>query len=386
MIILTEGCLMKIIKRGIVYRAKEGPCRYQAWPTVCKDEKGVLYAAWSGHRASHVCPFGMDLMSVSLDGGESWDCPRIINDTWMDDRDAGLTYLGNGEMLLTYFHHPKTVYSNEWRSWILDDTKEDNAVFRKMLEGYLAAYDEMDDETETPGSFLKKSYDYGRSWGEAIKVPIFAPHGAVLTGSGRLLYLGKENSGALSRYRKLERSDDPTPEEDRNRIFLYESFDKGLSWEKVSRLPLPEGFEDKFYEPHVAELQSGELVAAIRSHDEVAYHNFSMHFLNSNDGGKSWSQPRTYEISGSPPHLLVRKDGSVIVSYGRREAPSSIRAVVSYDGCRSFGEEMVLSDAPDGDMGYPATVELEDGSLVTVYYQRYEKDIRTSIMYTKWRM
>lgn len=376
---------MKIIKRGIVYRAKEGPCRYQAWPSVCKDENGVLYAAWSGHRASHVCPFGMNLMSVSLDGGESWDCPRIINDTWMDDRDAGLTYLGNGEMLLTSFHHPKTVYSHEWRDWVLDDTKEDNAIFRKMLEGYLAAYDEMSEDNDTPGSFLKKSYDYGKSWGEAIKVPVTAPHGAVLTASGRLLYLGKENPGALSRYRKLEISDDPTPLEDRDKIFLYESFDRGLSWEKVSRLPMAEGqTANNIYEPHIVELPSGELVAAIRAHGALVYHGFSMYFLNSTDGGRTWSQPRSYELSGSPPHLMLRSDGSVIVSYGRREAPSSIRAVVSYDGCYSFGEEMVLSEAPDGDMGYPATVELEDGSLVTVYYQRYENDIRTSIMYTKW--
>lgn len=378
---------MEILKRGIIYRATEGPCCYQAWPSVCRDENGVLYAAWSGHRASHVCPFGMNLMSVSLDGAESWDCPRIVNDTWMDDRDAGLSYLGNGEMILTYFHHPKTVYSNEWRGWILDDTKEDNAIFRDMLEGYLSAYDKMSGEEDTPGSFLKKSFDYGRSWSEAIKMPVSAPHGVVKTASGRVLYLGRECPGALSRYRKLEVSDDTTPIEDRERIFLYESFDGGLSWERLSKLPIPEGqVVANMYEPHIAELPSGELVAAIRAHGELVYHGFSMYFLNSADGGISWSQPRSYELSGSPPHLLVRGDGSVIVSYGRRESPSSIRAVVSFDGCRSFSEEMILSDAPDGDMGYPATVELDDGSLVTVYYQRYESDVRTSIMFTKWRI
>ena len=378
---------MQIIKKGIIYRASAGPFRYQAWPTVCKDENGVLYAAWSGHRASHVCPFGMNLMSVSIDGGESWDCPRIINDTWMDDRDAGLTYLGDGEMILSYFHHPKTVYANEWRNWILDDTKSDNAIFRKMLEGYLYAYDQMNGEEDTPGSFIKISYDYGRSWSEARKVPISAPHGAVMTASGRLLYLGRECPGALSRYRKLEVSDDTAPEEDRERIFLYESFDRGLSWEKVSKLPMPEGETvANMYEPHIAELPSGELVAAIRAHGELVYHGFSMYFLNSADGGKSWSRSRSYELSGSPPHLLVRADGSVIVTYGRRESPSSIRAVVSHDGCRTFSEEMILSDSRNGDMGYPATVELDDGSLVTVYYQPYENDERTSIMFTKWTL
>ena len=377
---------MKILKQGIVYRATEGPCRYQAWPTVCKDENGVLYAAWSGHRSSHICPFGKDLMSVSLDGGETWDCPRIINDTWMDDRDAGLTYLGNGEMLLSYFHHPKAVYNKEWRSWVLDGIDGADPLFRKMLSAYLDAYYDMSPDMDTPGSFLKKSYDYGRSWGEAMKVPVSAPHGPVKTASGRLLYIGRECSGALARYRTLEVSDETTPAEERERIMLYESFDGGLNWEKLSVLPMPEGFGvGDLHEPHIEELPSGELVASIRAHG-AAYHGFSMIFLNSTDGGKTWSQPRSYEISGSPPHLLVRKDGSVVVTYGRREFPFSIRAVVSYDGCRTFSEEMTLSDTWIGDLGYPATVELDDGSLVSVYYQRYENDQRTSIMYTKWEL
>ena len=54
---------MKTIKKGIVYRATEGPFRYQAWPSVCQDENGVLYAACSGHRSSHVCPFGKTMIS-----------------------------------------------------------------------------------------------------------------------------------------------------------------------------------------------------------------------------------------------------------------------------------------------------------------------------------
>jgi ABC-type uncharacterized transport system auxiliary subunit len=38
----------------------------------------------------------------------------------------------------------------------------------------------------------------------------------------------------------------------------------------------------------------------------------------------------------------------------------------------------------DGAEKYTAR-ELADGSLVTVYYQPFEKDNRTSIFFTKWR-
>ena len=35
---------------------------------------------------------------------------------------------------------------------------------------------------------------------------------------------------------------------------------------------------------------------------------------------------------------------------------------------------LLFDDAPDTDLGYPSTVELSDGSLLTVYYQKYAGD------------
>ena len=138
-------------------------------------------------------------------------------------------------------------------------------------------------------------------------------------------------------------------------------------------------------EPHIVELPSGELIAAIRAENSEALERFSLYLTSSTDGGKTWSKAWEFGRIGSPPHLLLRKDGSVVVTYGRRRAPFGNRASISYDGCRTFGEEYILSETHCGDLGYPATTELADGSLVTVYYQPYEKDNRTSIFFTKWR-
>ena len=253
---------MKIIKKGIVYRVTQGPFRYQAWPSLCMDEKGTLYAVCSGHRAGHVCPFGKDLMFKSDDGGENWTAPQIINDTWLDDRDAGITYLGGGKMLLAYFCHPKDVYMGMWRNWIVGGCDPN---YKELCEGMLKCYENFTPEQNKAGSFIKRSLDYGNSWSEAIQVQISAPHGAVLTASGRLLYLGKETQGTLNRYIvDADDSLDPTPVEDRKHIFLYESFDEGVTWEKVSKLPVPEGLAPgNLHEPHIVELPSGELVASI---------------------------------------------------------------------------------------------------------------------------
>lgn len=372
------------MKKGIIYRVTERPFRYQAWPSVCQDENGVLYAFCSGQRSSHVCPFGKNLMFVSTDGGDSWSAPQIVNDTWLDDRDAGVTYLGNGKMLLSYFHHPVEVYAGMWRSWAVNDADE---CYKPMVDGALDAYKYFSPEQNTYGSFLKKTEDYGKTWSDAVKVPITAPHGPVLTASGRLLYLGKEFSGRVQSYTDEADADAPFPPEEREHIFLYESFDEGATWNRLSKIDLPEGCVTKnVHEPHIIELPNGELIAAIRVQGENLTLPFTMYFASSADGGKSFTKPWASGISGSPPHLLLLNDGRVLCSYGRREAPFGIRAVVSSDGCRSFGEEIILSETYCDDLGYPATVQLEDGTLVTVYYQRYENDKRTSIMYTKWKL
>jgi hypothetical protein len=38
------------------------------------------------------------------------------------------------------------------------------------------------------------------------------------------------------------------------------------------------------------------------------------------------------------------------------------------------------------DHGYPSTVEMPDGSLMTSYYQMYENDVVTSILGTRWEL
>jgi len=63
--------------------------------------------------------------------------------------------------------------------------------------------------------------------------------------------------------------------------------------------------------------------------------------------------------------------------------------MVSYDLGKTWEEEYVLHNAKnerDWDLGYPSTVELRDGSLMTVYYQKYEDDKKCSILCTKWRL
>jgi hypothetical protein len=246
------------MKQGIIYRKTDGPFRYQAWPSVCCDENGVLYAVCSGHRVAHVCPFGKNLMFISCDGGDTWSPPIIVNDTRLDDRDAGITYLGNGKMLLSFFCHDKDgyIYRHDRPEIDYYFNRHCDEGYRPMAKAALEAYRSFTPEMNTYGSFLRLSEDYGFTWSEPIQVPVTAPHGPVKTPDGRLLYLGKRFTSIYIQ----EKCDNP--------IQLWESFDDGRTWEQLATLPTPVGVESgNLHEPHLAMLPDGRLVGAIRAHN-----------------------------------------------------------------------------------------------------------------------
>lgn len=140
--------------------------------------------------------------------------------------------------------------------------------------------------------------------------------------------------------------------------------------------------------PSVCQDENGTLYAAYSGFRGSHICPFGKTCLTrSHDGGKTWSMPEQMDVQGSPPHLMVHSSGAVIMTFGRRIAPFGERAVVSYDNGRTWEREYVLrDDGVDGDLGYPATVELSDGSLITVYYQRVPGDRQDSILYTRWEL
>jgi len=369
---------MEIIKEGIVFQKEDGPFRYNAWSTVCRDEKGRLYVAWSGERVQHVCPFGKNLMSVSDDGGETWSRPMIINDTWMDDRDAGICSMGGDKLIMSYFNNKKGIYLDQLER-VAKGTEE---YSKAMTMAYVDEYNRMpDEEFYHPGSYVRVSNDGGKTWEKAVKVPITSPHGPIFTKEGKLLWLGRNHF-------------DSNVNED-DKIHLYESLDMGKTWNYVSSIEKPSDYKYKDYsaemslfcEPDILELEDGTILAAIRVQSrDKGDNSYSMVKVFSYDGGKTWTKVENWEINGAPPHLLQLKDGRVLCTFGRRDAPHSIRGVISEDGGNTWGEEFVLSECPNRDLGYPSSVELDDGTIVTVYYKIVPPATKTSICYTRWKV
>ena len=86
--------------------------------------------------------------------------------------------------------------------------------------------------------------------------------------------------------------------------------------------------------------------------------------------------------------MLRLKDGRLLCSYGLREPPIGIRVCISPDDGRTWPAEniMVVRTGADfkRDSGYPATLQADDGTLLTVYY--LTRGDRTTLELSRWRL
>ena len=336
----------------------------------------------SGLRTQHICPWGKGVLTLSTDNGLTWSPPEVIHDTPLDDRDGGIVSLGGQKLLTAWF----TSDTRTYEGWCVEH------LGREELDRWRATTGTWTDATmkQWLGSWVALSTDGGRQWGQPIRVPVNTPHGPILLRSGRVLYLGK---------RFLRGMDDMTD----GPILAAVSDDDGLTWAPLGEVPiLPGTFSGAYHEPHVVELPSGKLIGMIRVQDwapdgwngkgtppfeHAGLVNFSMMQTESLDGGRTWSVPRPLGFHGSPPHLMRHSSDTLVLTYGYRLAPFGQRVAISRDEGATWEHEWVLrDDGPDLDLGYPSTVELAGGELLSVYYQKLPGDKSCSILWSRWRL
>ncbi len=369
---------------------------YYGWPSACALPDGRVLVVASGMRQSHVCPFGRTVLCIGSArapagrGGHriwSWTPPRVIGDTPLDDRDAGVVRLGDGTLVVSWFtmHHGERL-----REAVGSSGNPTNALpARAALDTY--APDVID---RWYGSWLRTSDDVGDTWGTARRAPVTAPHGPIVQpGAERgLLYFGKEF-----------RRDIDGDEEGSGPIAAFRTSDAGESWTRLGEVPFAADSEPaENQEPHLCVLGGGAMLGLIRlsatSEERLGvggFVDYCMAETYSLDGGHTWSQPDPFAEHGSTPHLLLHSSGTVIATYGYREDPYGLRvrlaADTSADGSgvplRWSRPYVLRDDGVDADAGYPATVELADGSLLTVSYGRHAPgDRNCGLLWVGWQL
>jgi hypothetical protein len=156
------------------------------------------------------------------------------------------------------------------------------------------------------------------------------------------------------------------------RSLVVRSHDEGRTWGQPSVIAHDLERRIEFSEPAMVLLPSGRLLAMMRSE---GYLNQAF----STDGGWIWQGLKRTPMWGFPPHLLVLADGRVLCTYGYRREPFGVRAVLSSDEGESWdwdNEIIIRGDGLHRDLGYPASIQRRDGSILSVYYFSGEDGIR----------
>ena len=353
---------------GVVCSLPDDPFGYFGWPSITKQDDGTLCVVASGLRQGHVCPWGRTTICKSRDNGKTWSYPKVINNTPLDDRDAGIVNLGGKRLAVTWFT------SNTWQIW--RNQKNPDGTWKNWVKPMADVF-----ETWTPellkrelDSWIRVSED-GEYWGEPRRAPVNTPHGFIVLKDGSWLYFGKRWLMTGEGVMWTMRGD--------TEICAARSTDEGRNWEMLGNVPRPEGVLcEQCHEPHAIELPDGSLLGVVRVEQP-----FRTMVTRSNDGGKTWSVMEDVGAHGAPPHLLRHSSGAIICVYGYRQAPFGQRCMISNDNGKTWKTDIIIrDDGPNGDLGYPASVELSDGSILTIYYQYLANQSKASILWTRWNL
>ena len=333
--------------------------RYHGWPTLARRRNGQLLLVCSGGRESHVCPFGRVELMRSDDGGAHWSWPQTLIDSAIDDRDAGVLETPRGSLLVTTFtslafeqptYFPKSDAQKVAR-WIAARDRVPETTRKKML-----------------GEWIIRSTDGGQNWSSPSRCGVNSPHGPIALANGDLLYAGKELYNQ------------------HNRIGAAVSVDDGVSWKWAGTIPSRPGDDHRqYHELHAVEAAPGRLIAHIRNHNPR--HAGETLQSESTDGGRTWTTPHEIGIWGLPSHLLKLADGRLLMSYGHRRRPFGNQVRISDDAGATWSEPMGLSgDGAGGDLGYPSTVQLDNGHLVTAWYEKLKGASLAVLRQARWQL
>lgn len=377
---------MKITKIGqpqIIMSNPTNRHNYFGWPTVTRLQNGKIAVVASGNRMSHICPFGKTVISYSENEGESYTSPGAVIDTTLDDRDGGICTFGEKGVIVTSFNNTRAFQKHCLSLFECIPDKADNAY----AVAYLETVSDEDEERDL-GATFKISHDGGVTFGQLYKSPITSPHGPCKLSDGSVLWVG-------CLFDEKEYSDKSV-----NTIKAYKINTENGQMEYVGEIENCVFGEKQplSCEPHAIQLPDGRIIAHIRvqaGNTNDSYGCFTIFQSESDDLGKTWTKPHQIlsDFGGSPSHLFLASDGTLISTYGyRASAPYGIKAMMSFDGAKSWDTDHFLYENHIGpDLGYPSTIELSDGNLLTVFYAITEKTApgipgNAVILQQKWKI
>jgi hypothetical protein len=304
---------------------------------------------------------------VSSDLGKTWGWPQVLLDSAIDDRDAGVLETAKGSILVTSF--TSLAYAPTLEKAQAKKPGDPGAWAEERLTAWQLAHNRLNSSQRRAelGQWMIRSTDGGVTWSARYPSIVNSPHGPIQLAGGRLLYPG------------VELWAEP------RRVGVCESADDGQTWRWLAEIPVRPGDDSmQYHELHGVETGDGRILVQIRNHNKANAGETLQ--TESADGGKTWSVPKPIGVWGLPSFLTRLRTGPLLMTYGYRRAPFGNQVRVSHDWGRTWSEPLAISsDGAGGDLGYPSTVELDDGSLLTVWYEALKASPHAVLRQARWR-
>lgn len=305
---------------------------------------------FSREATEHYANDGDVIMLRSKDGGKTWGKKQTVSAIKdVDEREGCGIQLKDGTIILGVFYNDLYIPDGTY-NWGGEVKLAD--VGRARLGAHFITSKDNGETWSEPKFMDLKGMPFTGLEGPT-DAPIEMPDGSILLAViGYGLDGDAKNIGAV----------------------MLRSTDKGETWEYYSTIaPDPGGRLGKFLEPGIVRTETGRIIAGLRNHaDENA-----IWISYSDDDGKTWIEPFKTEMIGHPVDLIQLSDGRIMASYGVREGvgrhtePGGIRACFSSDNGETWDsntEVILRRDFTNWDIGYPESIEMEDGRIMTVYY------------------
>lgn len=147
----------------------------------------------------------------------------------------------------------------------------------------------------------------------------------------------------------------------RDDVWMFRSTDDGSTWQPHALLA------EAHNETAIFRVGKDRWIAAARRQRE----GLATDLFQSNDDGKTWAL--AMPISGEMQHpadIMRLQDGRLLLVYGNRQPGKyGVLAKLSGDDGATWSEPLTLvDDCGSRDCGYPASVQLANGTVVTGYY------------------
>lgn len=304
--------------------------------------------------SEHYASDGDIVMLRSKDGGKTWGDRQVIGAESSDERQGCAVQMNDGTIVMGVYYNDLYNVDGTYGAYFNWKTQKEEARKTDPGKRYLGAYIITSDDngyTWSKPQYLDTKDMPFKNLEGPTDAPLELPDGSILMGV--IAYSPNGQAGNKA-------------------SVMLRSEDKGKTWKYISTMA--DDPEDKlggFMEPGIVRTKTGRIVTVMRNHGQ----DHAMYATYSDDDGKTWAPVQKTSMIGHPADLIQLSDGRVMVTYGIRTGPHAkpggIRACFSSDNGKTWdisAETQLRNDFLNWDTGYPESVELPDGQVLTVYY------------------